>query len=125
MLEPPPRGQWFMGHSSAALVHRVPNPSLPHQRICFPLNCTRRRRLHAVLQSCSLLQPGSILRHKSRDITCPLRFASSTVFQDGRDEDSAVSLPRAQVQSLGRELRPHKPCGMAKKGKRKKKGWDE
>lgn len=78
----------------------------------FPLNRARRCRPHAVLQSCSLLQPGSILRHKSHGIMCPLRFASS---------DSAVSVLRAQVQSLGGELRSHKPCGMAKKGKRGKK----
>ena len=31
--------------------------------------------------------------------------------------ESALSLPRAQVRSLVRELRPHKPWGMAKKKK--------
>ena len=30
----------------------------------------------------------------------------------------ALSLPKAQVQSLVRELRSHKPCGMAKKKKK-------
>ena len=30
-------------------------------------------------------------------------------------EDSMISLPRAQVQSLVGELRPHEPFGMAKK----------
>ena len=30
-------------------------------------------------------------------------------------EDSMISLPRAQVQSLVGELRPHKPFGLAKK----------
>ena len=38
------------------------------------------------------------------------------------DKDSVLSLQRTQVQSLVGKLRPHKPCCMAKKKKKTKKG---
>ncbi|XP_033282545.1 equilibrative nucleoside transporter 4 isoform X4 [Orcinus orca] len=71
-------------------------------RIFLPLSlslcCARCRCPHAGLQPCSPLQPGSIIRHKSRDVARPFsRAAMGSVGSQHLQEPSVASTPHRSV----------------------------
>ncbi|XP_026981469.1 equilibrative nucleoside transporter 4 isoform X2 [Sagmatias obliquidens] len=61
------------------------------------LRCARCCRPHAGLQPCSPLQPGSIGRHKSRDVARPFRAAMGSVGSQHLQEPSVASTPHRSV----------------------------
>ncbi|XP_026981477.1 equilibrative nucleoside transporter 4 isoform X8 [Sagmatias obliquidens] len=62
------------------------------------LRCARCCRPHAGLQPCSPLQPGSIGRHKSRDVARPFRRAAmGSVGSQHLQEPSVASTPHRSV----------------------------
>nr|XP_030702447.1 equilibrative nucleoside transporter 4 isoform X6 [Globicephala melas] len=79
-------------HSAGTQVFRIFLPP------SLSLRCAHCRRPHAGLQPCSPLQPGSIVRHKSRDVARPFsRAAMGSVGSQHLQEPSVASTPHRSV----------------------------